>query len=70
LHPIHHYAGTFRNDPEFDLWKYFFYVRHPQDLEAELMIVRGTIIYVKSRHRVDPYLEIPMPRSMKGWWKK
>jgi hypothetical protein len=28
------------------------------------------IIHVKSRHRVDPYLDIPMPRSMKGWRKK
>jgi hypothetical protein len=30
----------------------------------------GTIIQVKSGHRVDPYLEISMPRSMKGWRKK
>jgi hypothetical protein len=30
----------------------------------------GTIIHVKSGHGVDPYPEIPMPRSMKGWQKK
>jgi hypothetical protein len=30
----------------------------------------GTVIHVKSGHGVDPYLEIPMPKSMKGWWKK
>jgi hypothetical protein len=34
------------------------------------MISLGTVIHVKVGHRVDPYLEIPMPRSMKGWWKK
>jgi hypothetical protein len=49
-------------DPDLDLWKYFFRVRHPQDPEAELTISGGTVIHVKSGHRVDPYLEIPMPR--------
>jgi hypothetical protein len=34
------------------------------------MISRGTVIHVKSGHGVDPYPEIPMPRSMKGWRKK
>jgi hypothetical protein len=53
-------------DPDLDLWKYFFHVRCLQDPEAELMISRGTNIHVKVGHRVDPYLEIPMPRSMKG----
>jgi hypothetical protein len=57
-------------DPEFHLWKYFFHVRRPQDLEAKLTTSGGTIIHVKSGHGVDPYLEIPMPRSMKGWRKK
>jgi hypothetical protein len=28
------------------------------------------VIHVKLGHGVDPYLEIPMPRSMKGWLKK
>jgi hypothetical protein len=23
-----------------------------------------------SEHGVDPYFNIPMSRSMKGWWKK
>jgi hypothetical protein len=27
-------------------------------------------IHVKLGHGVDPYLEIPMPRSMKGWRKR
>jgi hypothetical protein len=57
-------------DPELDLWKYFFHVQHPQDPEADLMISEGMIIHVKAGHKVDPYLEIPMPRSMKGWRKK
>jgi hypothetical protein len=30
----------------------------------------GMVIDVKARHGVGPYLEIPMPRSMKGWQKK
>jgi hypothetical protein len=56
--------------PDFDLWKYFFRVRRPQDPEVELTISGGIVIHVKSGHGVDPYLEIPMPRSMKGWQKK
>jgi hypothetical protein len=57
-------------DPDQDLWKYFFHIHHLQDPEAELMIFEGAVIHVKLGHRVDPYLEIPMPRSMKGWRKK
>jgi hypothetical protein len=57
-------------DPEIDLWKYFFRVRRPQVPDAELTISGGMVIHVKARHRLDPYLKIPMPRSMKGWWKK
>jgi hypothetical protein len=49
-------------DPEFDLWNYFFCVRRPQDT--------GMVIHVKSKHGVDPYFNIDMPRSMKGWRKK
>jgi hypothetical protein len=56
-------------NPDLDLWNYFFRVRHPQDPEVELTISGGMVIHVKSGHRVDPYLEIPMPRSMKGWQK-
>jgi hypothetical protein len=54
-------------DPELDMWKYFFHVRCPQDPEVELIISKGMVIHVKAGHGVDPYLEIPMPRSMKGW---
>jgi hypothetical protein len=53
-----------------DLWKYLFCVHRPQDPEVELMISGGEVIHVKSGHGVDPYLDIPMPRSMKGWRKK
>jgi hypothetical protein len=45
--------------PKYDMWKYFFCVRHPQDPEAELTISGGMVIHVKARHGVDPYLEIP-----------
>jgi hypothetical protein len=57
-------------DPEFDLWNYFFSVQRPHDPEAKRTVSGGTVIHVKSRHGVDPYLDIPMPRSMKGWRKK
>jgi hypothetical protein len=47
-----------------------FRVRHPQDPEAELMISEAVVIHVNVGYGVDPYLKIPMPRSMKGWRKK
>jgi hypothetical protein len=28
------------------------------------------VIHVKFGHGVDPYFDIPMPKSMKGWQKK
>jgi hypothetical protein len=40
------------------------------DHEAELTISRGAVIHVKLGHRMDPYHEIPMPWSMKGWRKR
>jgi hypothetical protein len=57
-------------DLELDLWKYLFHAQRLHDPEAELTISRGVVIHVKAGHRVDPYLEILMPRSMKGWRKK
>jgi hypothetical protein len=57
-------------NPNLDLSKYFFRVHHQQDPEAELMISGGTVIHVRLGHRVDPYLEIPMPSSLKLWRKK
>jgi hypothetical protein len=57
-------------DPELDLCKYFFHVWRSQDPKAELMISGATVIHVKEGHEVEPYLEISMPRSMKGWRKK
>jgi hypothetical protein len=52
-------------EPELDLWKYF-YVWCSQDPKAELTISGGAVIHVKVGHGIDPYLEIPMPRLMKG----
>jgi hypothetical protein len=57
-------------DLNLDLWKYFLCFHHPQDPEVELTISGGAVIHVKPGHREDPYLEIPMCRSMKGWRKK
>jgi hypothetical protein len=34
------------------------------------MISESLVIHVKTGHGVDPYLEVPMSRSMMGWWKK
>jgi hypothetical protein len=34
------------------------------------MASRGTIIHVESGPGIDPYLKIPRPMSMKGWWMK
>jgi hypothetical protein len=57
-------------DFAFDLWNYVFHVRRPQDRKVELIVIGGAVIHVKSRHEVDPYFNIPMPRLMKGWRKK
>jgi hypothetical protein len=35
-----------------------------------LMVSGTVVIHVKSGHGVDPYFNIPMHRSMKGWRKK
>jgi hypothetical protein len=35
-----------------------------------MAVSRGAVIHVKSGHGVDPYLDIHMPKSMKGWQKK
>jgi hypothetical protein len=56
--------------PNLDRWKYFFRVCRPQDPEAELRTSGSVVIHVKLGYREYPYLEIPMPTSMKGWRKK
>jgi hypothetical protein len=35
----------------------------------ELTISGGLVIHAKSKQGVDPYFDIPMPKSMKGWQK-
>jgi hypothetical protein len=57
-------------DPEFNLWNYFFCVQCPHVPDVELIVSRGAVIHVKSKHIVNPYFDIPMTRLMKGWWKK
>jgi hypothetical protein len=53
--------GLMRIDPHFDMWNYFFCVRCLQDWDAELTFSREAVTYVKSRHGIDPYFNIPMP---------
>jgi hypothetical protein len=55
---------------EFDLWNYFFRLCRLQDLDMGLIVSRGVVIHVKSGHGVEPYFDIPMPRSLKGWRRK
>jgi hypothetical protein len=56
-------------DPEFNLWNYFFCVQCPHVPDVELIVSRGAVIHVKSKHIVNPYVYIPMPKLMKGWRK-
>jgi hypothetical protein len=60
------YEACLGIDPDLDLWKFFFHVRRLQDPKAELTTTGGAVFHVKLGHGVDPYLEIPMSRSMKG----
>jgi hypothetical protein len=53
--------------PHFNLWNHFSHVWHPKDLDTDMMVSEGWVIHVKSTHDVDPYFNIPMPKSMKGW---
>jgi hypothetical protein len=53
-------------DSHFDLWNYFFYVRRSQDPNMELIVSGDVVIHIKSGQGVDPYSNIPMPKSMKG----
>jgi hypothetical protein len=57
-------------DPQLNLCNNLFCVRCPHDPDTELTVSRGTIVHVKYRHGVDPYFDIPMPTSTKGWRKK
>jgi hypothetical protein len=56
-------------DPHFDLWNQFFRVQRLQDPDAEMLVSREVVVQVKSRHGVDPYFDILMPKLMEGWWK-
>jgi hypothetical protein len=59
-----------RIDLHFDLWNYFFCFQRPHDPDAELTNLRGVVIHVKFGHGVDPYFDITVPTSMKGWRKQ
>jgi hypothetical protein len=57
-------------DPHFDLCNHFFCVRRPQDPDMELAILGVMVVHINSGHAIEPYFDIPMLKSMKGWWKK
>jgi hypothetical protein len=58
-------------DPHFDMWNYFFRARCRQYRDMELIIWGGgQVILIMSGHGIDPYFDIPMLKSMKGWQKK
>jgi hypothetical protein len=40
-----------------------------QGSDAEAAVLGGTNIHVKFGHGVDPYFDLPMPESPKGWQK-
>jgi hypothetical protein len=54
-------------DPHFDLWNHFFCAQLPWGSGAEAVVSGGMDIHVKSRHDVDPYFDLPMPRFVKRW---
>jgi hypothetical protein len=56
-------------DPHFDLWNHFFRVRLLQGSNAEVAVLGGMVIHVKYGHGVDHYFDIPMSKSLNGWWK-
>jgi hypothetical protein len=53
-------------EPHFHLWNYFCIWLLPGS-SAEAAVLGGVDIYVKSRHGVDPYFDLPMSESTDGW---
>jgi hypothetical protein len=58
-----------RIEPHFDFWNHFFRVRLLPVSDAEVVVLGGMDIYVKSWHGVDSYFHLPMPSSSDGWRK-
>jgi hypothetical protein len=54
-------------EPHFDLWNHIFCVRPLQGSSAEVVVLGGVDIYVKSRHGIDPYFHLPICESTNGW---
>jgi hypothetical protein len=53
----------------FDLWNYFFHAQLLQVLDAEVVVLGGLVIHVKSGNGVDPYFDLSMPESTNMWQK-
>jgi hypothetical protein len=47
------------NKPHFHLWNHFFRGRLLPGSSTEAAVLGGMVIYVKSRHGVDPYFTSP-----------
>jgi hypothetical protein len=58
-----------RIELHFTLWNHFFHTRLLQGSGAEMAVLGGVDIYVKSGHGVNPYFHLPMSRSTDGWWR-
>jgi hypothetical protein len=52
------YMGIY---PNLNLWKYFFCIRRPQDLEVELTISRGAVIPVLGHNQLAMLRLLPCP---------
>jgi hypothetical protein len=54
-------------DPHLNLWSHFFRARLLMGSVAEVAVLGGMDIYIKSGHGVDPYFHLPTPVSVDGW---
>jgi hypothetical protein len=53
----------------FNMWNHFFHVWLPQGSDAEVAVLGGVVIHVKSEHGFNPYFNIPLPKLNNGWRK-
>jgi hypothetical protein len=54
-------------DPHFSQWNHLFRSRLPQGSDTEAIVLGGVFINDKSGHDVDPYFDLPKPKSTNGW---
>jgi hypothetical protein len=56
-------------DPHFDMLNYIFCVYLPQVSDMAVVVLGGVVLHVKSRHGIDPYFDLPIPKSVNEWQK-